>query len=85
MIRKANRCDREDCGDIHMLDPDEYQTYLDEGTAEGWVRLFINKPRNYAFTDTQRSEAQGWYDVCSIGCATSVLYEARESVPSSVA
>jgi len=82
MIRKAIKCDRANCGVIDMLDPDQYQTKLDEGTAEGWIRLFINKPRNYGFVDTQRSDAQGWYDVCSIGCATTVLYEARESVPS---
>jgi hypothetical protein len=83
MIRKAIKCDRANCGVIDMLDPDQYQTYLDEGTAEGWIRLFINKPRNYGFVDTQRSDAQGWYDVCSIGCATNVLHDARESVPRS--
>lgn len=76
MISKAMKCDRPNCGVVQMLTPDEYQTFLDEGTAPGWVRLFINKPSRYSFNRETRTDLDGWYDVCSLGCARDVLYVA---------
>ena len=73
MISKAMKCDRENCGIVLMLTTDEYQTFLDEGTAPGWIRLFINKPSKYAFMRDEPTELEGWYDVCSISCAFDIL------------
>lgn len=76
MISKAMKCDRENCGTVQMLTPDEYQAFIDEGTAPGWIRLFINKPSKYPFAREERTPLDGWYDVCSMSCARDVLYSA---------
>lgn len=76
MISKAMKCDRENCGIVQMLTPDDYQAFMDEGTAPGWIRLFINKPSKYSFTRDERTELEGWYDVCSLGCARDILFTA---------
>jgi len=78
MIRKAIKCDRDGCSAVDFLDSDQYDKYLNEGTADGWIRMFINNPYNYSW-DRKKSQvfAQGWYDICSITCATDVLYSAR--------
>ena len=73
MISKAVKCDREGCKTVDMLDAEQYDTFISEGTAEGWVRLFINKPSKYPFQRDERTELEGWYDVCSISCAHDIL------------
>ena len=73
MISKAMRCDRENCGVVQMLDADEYEIFISEGSAVGWIRLFINQPSQYSFKREERTSLSGWYDVCSISCAHDVL------------
>lgn len=73
MISKAMKCDRDGCSTIDMLDADEYDTFINEGTAAGWVRLFVNKPSKYSFRREERTDLEGWYDVCSVSCAQDIL------------
>jgi len=76
MISKAMKCDRDGCNTVDMLDADQYETFISEGTAEGWVRLFINKPSQYSFRREERTSLEGWYDVCSVSCASDILRSA---------
>jgi hypothetical protein len=76
MISKAMKCDRDNCGVVHMLTSDECAAITDEGAALGWIRLFINKPSKYSFRRDEQTSLEGWYDVCSISCAQDVLRSA---------
>ena len=76
MISKAMKCDRDNCGVVQMLTTDEYDSFVGDGAAPGWIRLFINNPSQYSFKREERTTLEGWYDVCSISCAQDVLRSA---------
>lgn len=76
MIGRSIKCDN--CNHVEILSPTKYESIANDGICPGWVRLFINKPYRYAWKrDDEHNppiQHDAWYDLCSVSCATSVLY-----------
>lgn len=72
MIGRSIKCDN--CNHVEILSPSKYESITNDGICPGWVRLFVNKPPRYSWVRDEQINKDGWYDLCSVSCSTSVLY-----------
>lgn len=81
MYGKAVKCDV--CDRIEIIrDFDLNTTFFDAG-FEGWIRMTVNKPRDYGWTyrDPKYATTVDSVDCCSIDCAQKFLRTVHSSIP----
>lgn len=82
MYGKAVKCDV--CDRVEIINEylNDKATFFDAG-FEGWIRLTVNKPRDYgwSFRDPKFADTVDSVDCCSISCARDFLNKVHETVP----
>lgn len=82
MYGKSVKCDV--CDRIEIVDEwiTDRATFFDAG-FEGWIRLTVNRPRDYGwnFREPKHATIVNSVDCCSISCAADYLRTVRDSVP----
>lgn len=81
MYGKAVKCDV--CERMEIIrDFDLNTTFFDAGFA-GWIRVTVNKPRDYGWTfrDAKHATVTDSIDACSIDCAQKFLRECGKTIP----
>ena len=83
MYGKSIKCDRCDRHDFINDYGNDRATFFDAG-FDGWIRLTVNKPRDYGWTfrDPKFATVVDSVDLCSISCAQDYLRDVRNTVPS---
>jgi len=73
MIRQAMSCDV--CGKVRVLtDPEWDNVRYESPIPHGWIRITVNNPKRFPFSDEPMLDVREDLDVCSVSCATSRLY-----------
>lgn len=76
---KCDVCERQEFINDFFVDR---ETFFDAG-FEGWIRLTVNKPRDYgwSFRDPKFATTVNSVDCCSLDCARKYLYTVQATVP----
>jgi hypothetical protein len=78
MIRKAMSCDV--CNKVQVLEDADLENLRYEAPIpEGWIRIVVNNPKRFSFSETPQVAIREDLDVCSISCATTRLFSYTES------
>ena len=78
MIKQAMSCDV--CSRVQVLtDPEWDNVRYESPIPDGWIRITVNNPKRFSFSETPQVAIREDLDVCSISCATTRLFSYTES------